>query len=631
MFRTISLTTLLALSFQAQAVSVDQELAACSAAWTAGKNRDFAKAVNLSDPQKCPLTHSFMTWKKLRSDNISSPFSEYTRFISKHEDWPWMPLLKTKAEKAITAKTSDKEILAWYGNRDPHTATGAISYLKALQASKDANKVKTVFSKAWRRLDLSESQENALLSQFGKHLQQEDHRRRTEFLFNGEKLDQAKRMLPLLSAENKAWAQARIAFIENHEDPHKFLNGTNKSHDLIYEQLRWHRKRDDLAGAHLLKSVPSKHTHDSIWWRERAFFAREALNQGDPQMAYELMASHPYTDGKEFADAEWFCGFVALRFLKDTDKAFDHFKKFAHMATLPRSKAKASFWLARTYETIGDEKQAELAYRETAKYPATYYGMIAKRKFEKDVKLSFAKDPAYDSKQWAAFQNKEFVRLSRLLSKVGWGVEAEPFLYLLANRTSKGTKEEKIMGLKVINETYSPYTVFGSLDIRYQEADLFPWLYPRRSLDANVKNQGIDPHLLHAVMRQESGFNQGVKSPAGAIGMMQVMPQTGATVAKKKGYKHTESRIASDANYNMLLGSHYLKEMLDLFDGSYLLAVAAYNAGPGPVKKWVEKYGDPRTNQVDTVDFIERIPYSETREYVKSVLANFYVYQALEK
>jgi len=631
MFRIITFTTLLAFSFEANAVTIDQELNACSNAWAAGKNRDFIKATQLSDSKKCPLTHTFMTWKKLRSEKIKTSFAEYTRFISAHENWPWMPVLMTKAENAIDAKTPDKEVLNWYEKRNPHSATGALKYMKALQKTGNTQRLQTVVRRAWHTHDLSVAQEKTILTQYGKYLQQSDHRQRTGNLLNEQKLDQAKRMLPLLSGENKTWANARIAFIEHHDDAPAHLEKVSRTHELTHDQLKWHRKRDDLAGAHLLKTIPSKHTAGSHWWRERAFFAREALNQDNPQLAYELMSSHPYSDGAEFADAEFFCGWISLRFLHNTEKALEHFKKFAQKATLPRSKSKASFWLARTYEVMGEKEQADKAYGETAQHPTTYYGMIAKRKYEKEVKLSYAKEPAFNPQAWSQFQNREFVKLSHLLAKVGWGADAEPFLYLLAKNTAKGTKEEKLMGLKVIKDVYSPYTIFGSKDIRYQEADLFPWLYPRRSIDAKALHHGVDRNLLHAVMRQESGFNTRVTSPAGAMGLMQLMPKTASLVAKKKGYKHKDEKLHSDPSYNILVGSHYLKEMLDQFDGSYLLAVAAYNAGPGPVQKWVEKFGDPRKNQVDTVDFIERIPYSETREYVKSVLANFYVYQALEK
>jgi soluble lytic murein transglycosylase len=628
MFRIITLFASVALCYEAHAVTIDQELSSCSSAWAAGKNRDFAKAVQLSDSKKCPLTQSFMTWKMLRSDKTKASFSTYARFISQHPEWPWMPVLMTKAEQAINDKTSDKDVISWYEHRDPHTATGAIRYMKAL---KNPNKLQAVVRKAWHRLDLSAAQQASIIKLYGSHLRQADHRARTEWLLNEQKLDQAKRMTPLLSKENQAWSRARLAFIEGHPDPHSFLYGVQKSHDLAYEEIRWHRKNDNIRGGQLLLNLPPKTTQEQIWWKERSFFAREALNQNDPQLAYELMASHPYSDGAEYADAEWFCGWVSLRFLNNPEQAIDHFKKFAHKATLPKSKAKASFWLARTYEVMGNAQQAEQAYRETAQHPATFYGMIAKRKYEQNIKLSYAKDPQIDPQQWNKFQNQEFVRLSRMLSKAGLGVEAEPFLYILAKRTAKGNKAEKIMGLKVINEVYSPYTVFGSKDIRYQEADLFPWLYPRRSLDPKVKNQGVDSHLIHAIMRQESGFNARATSPAGAMGMMQLMPKTAANLAKKKGYRHHDGKLHSDPDYNILIGTHYFKEMLDKFQGSYVLAIAAYNCGPGPVAKWVEKYGDPRTNQIDTVDFIERIPYSETREYVKSVLANFYIYQALEK
>ncbi len=631
MFRIITLITSVALCGQVYAVTTDQELNACSSAWAAAKNRDWTKASKLADPKKCPLTHSYVTWKKLRSDKITSSFSEYTRFIAAHEHWPWMPALITKAEHGINGKTSDQEVMNWYAKRSPHTATGALRYLKVLQTAKNPTRLQAVAKKAWHGLDFTAGQEKTFLAQYASQLNQKDHRIRMEYLLNEQKLDQAKRMMPVLTKEHKAWADARLAFIQNHPDPHSFLNKTQPSHDLTFEQIRWHRKQDNIEGAHLLKSIPAEHTEDSMWWRERSFFARESLNQNNPKLAYELMASHPYKDGAEFADAEFFCGWVSLRYLNDPDKALEHFTNFANKSTLPRSKSKAAFWLARTHEVKGDKEQAEAAYKEAARYPVTFYGMVAKRRFEKNIKLSYMTTPSFNQEQWQKFQNKEFVKLARMLKKLDMGADAEPFLYLLAKNTAKGSKAEKLMGLKIINEVYSPYTVFGSKDIRYQEADLFPWLYPRRSLDPKVRQTGVDHHLLHAVMRQESGFNSRTTSTAGAMGMMQLMPGTAAKVAKKKGYKHQDSKLHSDPDYNILLGAHYLQEMLDLFQGSYLLAIAAYNCGPGPVQKWIEKYGDPRTNQVDTIDFIERIPYSETREYVKSVLGNLYVYQALEK
>lgn len=628
-FYTTLLTCIL-ISAPAIAASLDQE-ASCTAAWDAIKNRDYPKAIKATDPKKCPLTRSYATWRKLKSDRFQSSFSEYTHFLASHDHWPWVAVLKTKAEKAINDKTPDGEVLNWYEKRTPHTAAGALRYLKALSGAAQKEKFQKVVKKAWHTLDFSAGEQKVLLSKYGSSLSQKDHRIRMEYLLNEQKLDQAKRTLPLLSQQHRAWANARMAFIEDHPDPHSHLTGVTQTHDLIFEQIRWHRKKDNLEGASLLKSVPAEHTENSAWWKERAFFSREALNQGNPKLAYELMSSHPYKEGAEFADAEFFCGFISLQYLKKHDQAATHFKRFAQKSTLPRSKSKASFWLARAYEASGNKEAAEAAYREAAKYPTTFYGMVAKRRFQKNVKLSYLNAPNFKPEQWKKFEEKEFVRMAYLLKRVNMGVEAEPFLYLLAKSSSKATGQEKLMALKVIQEVHSPYVVFASKDMRYQEIDLFPWLYPRRSIDSKVRQTGVDPHLLHAVMRQESGFNTRITSPAGAMGLMQLMPKTASVVAKKKGVRHQDSMLHSDPDHNMFLGAHYLKEMLDTFQGSELLAVAAYNAGPGPVQKWIERYGDPRTPQKDALVFIEEIPYSETRAYVQSVLANRDVYVALQE
>ncbi|MBP6986571.1 MAG: lytic transglycosylase domain-containing protein [Alphaproteobacteria bacterium] len=608
--------------------ALDRELQTCASAWREVKNQNYKKAQQLASPKTCPLTYSFTTWKKLRHQEAS--FSEYSQFISTHPNWPWMTVLLKKAEKSLNKKTPDTQILQWFGKHKPVTPSGALAYLHSLNRTKNKDKAPTVARQAWHNLDFSATEQKTFLKLFGHHLRPEDHRMRISSLLTNLKIEEAKKMIPLLHPQDKPMMQARLAFCENQDHAHELLKSHMHSHDLYYDQLRWYRKRDDLRGADLLKNIPAEKTQAQQWWRERSFFARESLNQGNPELAYNTMAAHPYTDGPEYADAEFFCGWVALRFLQNPPLALKHFQRFAKKTTLPKSKAKASFWLGRTYDALDETEPAQKAYKEAAAHTSTYYGMIAKRKFEQNIKLKPAKDPQLDPKSWEDFQKKDMVRMARLLKKAGLNVESEPFLYLLARQTAKGTKEQKLMGLKIIHEVYSPYLIFGSKDIRYQEAEFFPWLYPRHKIENKSMQQGVDPHLIHAIIRQESGFNTAITSPAGAMGMMQLMPQTASYLAKKHGYAHENKKLHQDPQYNILLGTHYLKEMLDEFNGSYVLAIAAYNCGPNPVKKWIEKFGDPRTDQVDTLDFIERIPYAETREYVKSVLANYYVYQAME-
>lgn len=608
------------------AATIEQEVNACKGAWTAAKKHDYQKAVKLSSHRKCPLTTSFVTWKKLRDDKVKSSFTEYLKFIKAHPNWPWMPVVKRKAEESLTEGTSNSDILTLFKDTHPGTARGTLLYLRALRSPE---KMASVTRNAWHTLSFSEKDQKQFIALYGKYLSSKDHHIRLENLCYEENTKQAERMLPLLSKEDLPWAKARLSFLKESVKPEKILaKFKNPSHDLIYDCIRWHQQNDQLTGAYLLTRVPYQHTKTDIWWKMRSYYAREALNQDNPKLAYDVMAGHPFEEGENYADAEWFCGWVALRFLNKPELALQHFQNYQKSVSIPPSQAKAEYWLGRTYEFMRKVEQSEQHYQEAATYSATYYGILAKQKTGDNTPLKAKKEMPIPAGTWNKFQNHEFVRIARLLKAAGMEDEAESFLYLLGKRGK--SQEEKYMALKVVREVKNHYTIFATKHFGFYEDDIFHWLFPRWQIDTHVNNQGVDHHLLHAIMRQESGFSPRAVSPAGAIGLMQVMPCTACQIAKKNNYKHKESRLKDDPNYNILLGTHFIKELLDRFNGNFILAVAAYNAGPKPVLNWIEKYGDPRDPNVDSVDWIELIPYKETRHYVKAVWANYYIYQALE-
>ncbi|MDB5562581.1 MAG: lytic transglycosylase protein, partial [Hyphomicrobiales bacterium] len=349
------------------------------------------------------------------------------------------------------------------------------------------------------------------------------------------------------------------------------------------------------------------------------------LADGNPKLAYKAAAGYVHGPDGRLVEAHFHAGWIALSFLHDPKTAALHFEKMRTLSTLSESVTQADFWLGRARAAMGDKAGAKAAYTAAARYGTLYYGLLARGELGvKGVEMRGL--PSSQASQ-AAFDSNEIVRAVRLLSANGQNAMAEPLLSNFANGLTNGG--ELLLAARLAQAIDAHHLAISIADIADQRGtplDLFS--FPKDGLPANAQLASIDKAAIYAIARQESRFKVDAISVSGARGLMQLMPATAKETAGKMGISYSQSRLTSDPAYNAALGSTYLASQLQRFDGSLVLAAAAYNAGGGNAAKWIAAYGDPRAANVDAVTWVELIPFEETRRYVRKVLGNYVVYRA---
>lgn len=320
-------------------------------------------------------------------------------------------------------------------------------------------------------------------------------------------------------------------------------------------------------------------------------------------------------------EAEWLSGWIALQFLKDSEVALNHFNRIRQKVKYPISLARASYWIGRASSLKGDKAAAVAAYRDAARHGTTYYGQLAAA--ENGIPVTLAnRTPAPNPSDTAKFNDDERVRIVRMLKQVrAFGV-IRHFTDKLIRETNDPVRQVLVARLAQDIDRRDHAVRVGRRAYRFN-LPMPEIAYPILTMSKSTPSLA----LSHAIIRQESNFDTSAISPAGARGLMQLMPRTAKDVARKLKVRYSLRRLTDSPSYNIRLGRAYLARLLSRFDGSYVLAIAAYNAGPGAAKRWVRENGDPREADVDVIDWIESIPYRETRNYVQRVMENIQVYR----
>ena len=363
------------------------------------------------------------------------------------------------------------------------------------------------------------------------------------------------------------------------------------------------------------------------WWKERQIIARSLIYKKKYELAYKISSKHALTEGPEYAEAEWMSGWIALSFLNDPLTAKNHFKNFYDNVNYPISTSRGAYWLASAYEKLGDKEQSNKWYLEASKYLTTYYGQLAFLKINPNGKFELNKDMEVDKKYRLIFFNKELVKITYLLNELKKDKYTKFILRHLANDdVSKGS--EVLAAELATNINRYDFAIQVSKIASYQKRFHNKFNYPIISTPKNINGRKIpDSALILSIIRQESEFDLEANSHAGAKGLMQLMPYTAKLVSKQAKLPYSKSRLTTDPEYNINLGSHYIAGLILQYDGAYPFAVAAYNAGPNRVKYWKKINKNPQKKQINYVDWVELIKFRETRNYVQRVMENFNVYR----
>jgi soluble lytic murein transglycosylase len=574
-----------------------------------------------------PLGAKIARWALYQ--NGGGGFAEIVAFLAQNPGWPVRAVLNRRAEEALDSSADDGAVRAFFGARAPLTPQGALRLADALARSGQQSQSFEVARRAWRELSFAFENEVDFLGRFQTVLTNADHVARVDRMLWDGRTEQAQRAVALVSGPERNALQARLSLASraaNAENAARAAASVLRSDaGLAFEYVRFLRRadRDDEARQILVDAPPPPPERASAAATERQILARRLLDAGRHEEAYAVARGHGLCDGGNYVDAEFLTGWIAFRFLGDARRATEHFVQLAQNARLPVSMARGAYWVARAAEAQGD-RTARTWYERAAQYPVAFYGQLAAAKLGRP--LAFPTEPARGADDRSFARAGELPAALRQLAGIGQDVRARQFLVHLTDVAQTATQHAAVAEFAL--ELGKPdYAVIAAKRAASVSAAMMPRLgWPVVPL---AEINGVEPALVLAVMRQESQLDPRAISPAGARGLMQLMPATARNVAARLGALggHSDARLTSDTGYNVRLGSAYLGQRISELGGSYLLAVCAYNAGVGRARSWAAAYGDPRDPSVDVIDWMERIPFQETRNYAQRVFENLMVYR----
>ncbi len=570
-----------------------------------------------------------ITWQRLRAGD--GTLGEYENFLARRADWPGLPLLRQKGEEAVARSTTPERVMAYFAGTAPATGTGSVAMIKALLAQGRQSEAEAEAKRAWVSLPFTPEAEADLLALMPQAVAPLHEARLEHLLWEG-KTAEITRMLPRVSAGFGAMAQARLALADRADGVTALVNAVPealKAHPaLSHARFGWRMSKDltDDAVALILESSasPAQLGRPAEWATRRANLARALLRDGQAQTAYKVAASHHLTSGSDYADLEFLAGFIALRGLNDPQTALQHFGHLKSAVATPISLSRADYWLGRAHAAAGDTVATKAAYQAAARHQTAYYGQLAAETLglPLDARLIDTTRPP-DWRQ-AAFARSSVLEAALLLLKAGDRTQAKRFILHLCE-TLTDTEMDQIADLALtINE---PHIAVLIAKQAAERGLILPRAY-FPTPDMVPDGLAVSRALALSIARRESEFDPAAQSSAGARGLMQVMPNTAKLMAPKLNMPFDTALLGSDPSYNAAMGAGYLKQLVDEFGPSIALVASGYNAGPGRPRRWITELGDPRLANVDVVDWVEMIPFTETRTYVMRVSESVVIYRA---
>jgi soluble lytic murein transglycosylase len=584
-----------------------------------------------------PVARKLAEWILLRSDNTKPTFQRYANFVNANPSWPHSPLFRRRAENALwNDKIDDASVRAFFAQQKPTTAKGRYVLARALLAQGDREGAASLVRFAWRHQDCSQDVEKTVLEMFGSMLTAADHKIRMDQRFYDDDPDAGMRAAERIGGSELAVARAWSAVIKKAGNAKALLDAVpasaQKDPGYIYARAQWLRKNDkpEEAGKLILTASkdPAAQVDVNQWWQERRILIRNLLDNEDAQTAYRVArdAATP-TQANYRADKHFTAGWIALRFLHDAATAATHFAAIDDGTHNPHALSRAGYWQGRAAEAMGQQAQARAFYAKAAEHTATYYGQLARARLGV-ADLGLRGPPHFSSQERAALSKLEVVRAVEILYALD---ERDMLASIFAEL---GESSTDVAGMAMLGEIAAKHDDGRAMLLLGKGGlgrglPLDYYAYPVIGLpNSSPIAPPIEPAVTYSIARQESHFNQKVVSPAKAMGFMQVTPVAAKDTAKRYKAPYNPTRLLSDPVYNMQMGAAELSMLLSTYNGSYLLTFAGYNAGRGRVRQWIAAYGDPRDPKVDPIDWAERIPIAETRNYVQRIMENLQVYRA---
>nr|WP_037080926.1 lytic transglycosylase domain-containing protein [Neorhizobium vignae] len=577
------------------------------------------------------LDRHILTWAIATSGAPGVPSGEIAAAQTELKGWPGLKGLRANSERALYRENPPAPtVLAAFGSTRPETTEGTLILARALVASARQAEAARPLRQIWFTETLDKPTEDKILAEFSALFTAADHKARMDFLMYKGRAAQAKRFGDLAKAQSlyKAWT----AVISNAKNAEALLNGIDGSlkddAGYLFARVEYLRRQDKYRdAADLLEKAPrdaAKLVNTTEWWNERRIVARGLADQGEFKLAYRTAANYVAASSTDIVDAEFHAGWYALRALHEPATAEKHFRKILETSNKPLSASRALYWLGRAAEDGGPGSAKEF-FTKAAHFSSTFYGQLAAARL--DLKSLDVTYPTASGADRQNFESREAVRAIARLEDAGHGKRAAVLYRALAEEmTSPG--ELAILAARAESEDNHALSLQIGKTAFSRGIDVAALAFPIGVIPAGADIESSGKALAYAIARQESAFNPGAVSPANARGLLQILPGTAQGVAKRHGLTYAAAKLTTDAGYNATLGAHYLGEQIDAFGGSYILTFIAYNAGPKRVPEWITRYGDPRSKSLDeVVDWIERIPFPETRNYVQRVMENYQVYK----
>ncbi|TGQ22785.1 lytic transglycosylase domain-containing protein [Mesorhizobium sp. M00.F.Ca.ET.217.01.1.1] len=544
--------------------------------------------------------------------------------------WPGTIALRRNSERALYRENPPPQVVVRaFGRSQPLTPEGVIILARSQVALGDQAAARAVLVPFWRTEKLDAQDETSIIKEFGTLIPAADHRYRMERMFYADRPSSALRVAGIAGAQQLA--DAWVAVDKGEKNAAKLLKAVpaaQRSAGYFFAEAEYLRKQQKLAdAAAVVMKAPTNRdalVDPDAWWVERRVLSRELVDQGDIKTAYKIASMHAAESAASAAEAEFHAGWYALRGLNDPAAAASHFSRIAELAQGPVSLSRAYYWLGRAAE-VGGPGSAKDYFTRAASYGTTFYGQLAGERVGLRTLSIVHPTPSAADRQ--SFEGREAVKAIKRLQEAGYDRYAETLYRDLAGQLTSPGELALLAGLAEKQGNHFMALKVGKIAAQ-RGIDVGALSHPLGVIPDSADISGSGKALAYAIARQESEFNVAAISSAGARGLLQLMPGTAKQLAKKAGMTFSQTRLTTDAGYNATLGSAFLGEQLDRFNGSYVLTFAGYNAGPNRAAQWVAKYGDPRGKDVDAVvDWVERIPYTETRSYVQRVMENYEVYR----
>ena len=599
------------------------------------KRKRWNSAMKEVKKSRSKLLKNLVMWMYLKEPSNNLTFQDYKRFIDKNPEWPRINRLRYLAEHKINFKNvKPKEVIKFFEKKEPLSGYGKIKLGEAFLTKGNTKKAHSLIADGFKTANLSSIEHRYLNKKFRNLLTKEDYIERAKYLAWEQDFYELRRTLRYLPTGYKELYFARFALMTRSygvdsaiaKVPAQFKDDIG----LQFDRAKWRRKRGRYDSAleiiNNLPQDPKLLVKPDLWFKEKFIIARSRINKKRFEEAYGLLINHGVLDSANLAEAEWHAGWLALRFLNKPDAAVQHFKTMYDGVNYPISKSRAAYWVGKAYEQLGKDQNSKDWYKKSSVFNTTFYGQLASAKLNKNdfkVKNSFT----FSEEDYKKLLKTDLARAVILLSELDMTQKGKDILRHLGSE-ERSIKEQVLAGKLSQQVGRLDFAIQIAKQTSYQNKNLLELNYPIIKTPKVVSKRAVLPQeVILSLIRQESEFDRDANSWVGAKGLMQIMPATGRLVSKQAGLRYSRSRLIEDEFFNLQLGCYYISGLNEEFNGAIYMAFAGYNAGPHRVRRWVKRFGDPRKGEIDPIDWIELIPFTETRNYVQRVIENIQVYK----